>query len=391
MGKFGVLLLVVLALHSCTDTDPDHTAGGPDAAEGSLVAPVLPYLDTVLAANSGIALASNQFAICYHRPDAAYGPWNLWLWSAVRGGARYPFTGISNDVAIYIGDKTNFFNAGCRTLGLIVRTDAWAKDPGPDQFVSIDSGDRFVVFSGMEPVYPVQPLQPVFLSAALHEEPVNTIHIRLRLSHRYGLPLAVSNSGFAITGGLVVTDARNFSYRNSTDRNRNCSDDVLLKIAGPLNNSNTYVISHPSFSNTIPVSFAALPSQTPELPDTDKALLPEPVLDNHPRWVALYWAAWKFMREKITSGSTLNGFEPSYIDEGFNENIYQWDSCFMVAYAIYGLEVFPRWRPWTIFTTTNGPRTATSAAATTKRRAWRLARTTSTRRSLPGWSGAIGV
>lgn len=79
-------------------------------------------------------------------------------------------------------------------------------------------------------------------------------------------------------------------------------------------------------------------------PDLSRAViqkLPEPVLDRHPAWIDLYWAVWKFMHEKISAGNTANGFVPTYIDEGFNENIYQWDSCFMVAYAIYGLDVFP--------------------------------------------------
>ncbi len=83
------------------------------------------------------------------------------------------------------------------------------------------------------------------------------------------------------------------------------------------------------------------PRPAPELTAAVKRRLPEPILDDHADWIDLYWASWKFMHEKITRGRVRNGFVPLYIDEGFNENIYQWDSCFMVAYAMYGLGVFP--------------------------------------------------
>jgi hypothetical protein len=45
--------------------------------------------------------------------------------------------------------------------------------------------------------------------------------------------------------------------------------------------------------------------------------------------------------QKIQHGTAENGFAKSYMDEGFNELIYQWDSCFMTAFAVYAREVFP--------------------------------------------------
>jgi hypothetical protein len=69
--------------------------------------------------------------------------------------------------------------------------------------------------------------------------------------------------------------------------------------------------------------------------------LPEPVLEKDPPFVELYYAAWQMAWNKIKQGTTENGFEPYYMDEGFNELIYQWDLCFIASFAIYGRSVFP--------------------------------------------------
>ncbi len=340
-----LILIISLVLFCCLFfigcSDEDSLGSSFPVEIGSLVAPVLPNLDTVLTANADVTTTNDQFVVYYYRPDGDYSAWSLWLWSTVKGGAQYSFSGTTNGVAYYVGNMADFFNESTRVLGIIVRTDSWVKDPGMDQFFCIDNGNRFVVFSGVETVYPVESLRPRILKAVLFEEPVSSLNLRLTLSHKYGLPLSISNAGFTISGGLIVVDARNFDYRKSDNRTQNLADDVFISFTGTITNTNSYYISHPAFSNAMPVSFAGLPSETPELSTDDRNKLPQPVLDNHPQWVDLYWASWKFMREKITTGNVANGFAASYIDEGFNENIYQWDSCFMVAYAIYGLDVFP--------------------------------------------------
>lgn len=72
-----------------------------------------------------------------------------------------------------------------------------------------------------------------------------------------------------------------------------------------------------------------------------KNRLPEPVLEDDPEWVDLYYAAWEMAWNKIQHGTKKNGFAPSYMDEGFNELIYQWDICFITAFAVYGRDAFP--------------------------------------------------
>jgi glycogen debranching enzyme len=69
--------------------------------------------------------------------------------------------------------------------------------------------------------------------------------------------------------------------------------------------------------------------------------LPNPILSDHPEWVDLYWKAWHIAKTKIQYGTPQNGFVDEYMDEGFNPNIFQWDSCFMMMFARYGYNVFP--------------------------------------------------
>ncbi|GAB4340817.1 MAG: trehalase family glycosidase [Calditrichia bacterium] len=69
--------------------------------------------------------------------------------------------------------------------------------------------------------------------------------------------------------------------------------------------------------------------------------LPQPYLAEHGEWVDLYWKAWELLEGKIHHGTAANGLAESYLDEGFNELIYQWDSCFMAMFAMYGGGAFP--------------------------------------------------
>lgn len=70
-------------------------------------------------------------------------------------------------------------------------------------------------------------------------------------------------------------------------------------------------------------------------------LLPSPILDGEPALVDLYWRAWGMAWAKIGRGTADNGFAPLYLDEGFNEQIYQWDSSFICLFARYGARLLP--------------------------------------------------
>ena len=75
--------------------------------------------------------------------------------------------------------------------------------------------------------------------------------------------------------------------------------------------------------------------------DPYRHLLPAPVIDAEAGWVELYWTAWQMAFEKIAFGNADNGFVDAYMDEGFNEQIYQWDSSFIATFGRYGLALFP--------------------------------------------------
>jgi hypothetical protein len=70
-------------------------------------------------------------------------------------------------------------------------------------------------------------------------------------------------------------------------------------------------------------------------------LLPAPIVESRPDWVALYWAAWEMAWNKVSFGTADNGLVDAYMDEGFNEQIYQWDSSFLCLFGRYGLGLFP--------------------------------------------------
>lgn len=70
-------------------------------------------------------------------------------------------------------------------------------------------------------------------------------------------------------------------------------------------------------------------------------MFPQPVLSEHPDWIDLYWKAWEIASSKVQYGTETNGFVEEYLDEGFNSNIFQWDTCFMMFFAKYCNGVFP--------------------------------------------------
>ncbi len=96
-----------------------------------------------------------------------------------------------------------------------------------------------------------------------------------------------------------------------------------------------------SFNSIIKIGEPPVPQRVKSSRPFPKDKLPEPVLDSEPDLIDIYYAAWRMAWNKIKQGTKENGFAPYYMDEGFNELIYQWDTCFITAFAMYGLNVFP--------------------------------------------------
>jgi hypothetical protein len=72
-----------------------------------------------------------------------------------------------------------------------------------------------------------------------------------------------------------------------------------------------------------------------------RAQLPVPVLESHPEWLQLYWKTWELAWERLSFGDERNGFAPAFMEEAFNEQVYQWDSSFIALFARYAPSVFP--------------------------------------------------
>jgi len=72
-----------------------------------------------------------------------------------------------------------------------------------------------------------------------------------------------------------------------------------------------------------------------------KKYLPSPTIEGHPELVELYWQSWRMAFKNVSFGTKENHFVDAYMEEGYNEQIYQWDSIFMSMYGRYGGKLFP--------------------------------------------------
>ncbi len=73
-----------------------------------------------------------------------------------------------------------------------------------------------------------------------------------------------------------------------------------------------------------------------------RAELPEPVLPpQRAGWLDLYWRAWELAVQNVRHGNAANGFVDTYLDAAFSENIFQWDTCFIIMFARYAWHLLP--------------------------------------------------
>ncbi|RMD85823.1 MAG: hypothetical protein D6813_15725, partial [Calditrichaeota bacterium] len=97
----------------------------------------------------------------------------------------------------------------------------------------------------------------------------------------------------------------------------------------------------------LPVQIVSLKKQPEVSPSAGYTLekikdkMPGPILQKNPEWVELYWKAWEIGLKKIKKPTIFNGFVSEYMDEAFSDNIFQWDTCFMVLFGRYAWHVIP--------------------------------------------------
>ena len=71
-----------------------------------------------------------------------------------------------------------------------------------------------------------------------------------------------------------------------------------------------------------------------------KALLPEPVLPEHPGWVEMYWRAWEMAWSNLRRPKAGSGLTANFIDAASSDHAFMWDSCFMAQFGLYGRRAF---------------------------------------------------
>jgi len=87
----------------------------------------------------------------------------------------------------------------------------------------------------------------------------------------------------------------------------------------------------------------SLTSASPSIPEynTIKSLIPCPVLEQDSCWLEMYNYCWTEAFKKIKIPAPASGFASDYIDEGFNPNIFMWDTQFMILFWKYVHYLFP--------------------------------------------------
>ncbi len=73
----------------------------------------------------------------------------------------------------------------------------------------------------------------------------------------------------------------------------------------------------------------------------NKQNLPQPVLDGNKSWIDMYWKCWEIAFSGLKQPPAGSPFVSNWLDETFSENIFQWDTIFMMMFARYAHNVFP--------------------------------------------------
>ncbi len=76
--------------------------------------------------------------------------------------------------------------------------------------------------------------------------------------------------------------------------------------------------------------------------EIDMGDLPKVHFSEHPQWEEIYDAAWNIHKNNIQKiPAATNPEEPYYVDEAFRENIFVWDTMFMMMFDKWGMNQFP--------------------------------------------------
>ena len=80
--------------------------------------------------------------------------------------------------------------------------------------------------------------------------------------------------------------------------------------------------------------------RAPDLPPALRARLPAPTVAEQPELEDLYWRSWAIAFDKVRTPNRESGLI-RFVDEGFSDNIFQWDTCFMLSFLRYAVDHLP--------------------------------------------------
>ena len=69
--------------------------------------------------------------------------------------------------------------------------------------------------------------------------------------------------------------------------------------------------------------------------------LPAPIFDENPLWLKMYWKSWELAFRNFHEPAAGSGYVSQFIDAAFNQNIFQWDTCFMTMFCNYAYPLVP--------------------------------------------------
>ena len=71
-----------------------------------------------------------------------------------------------------------------------------------------------------------------------------------------------------------------------------------------------------------------------------KSRLPDPYWKGREDAVECYWKAWKSVFARLKRATPENGFHTNYVDTGYFQDFFMWDTCFCMFYGRYGSRAF---------------------------------------------------
>ncbi|SFJ80324.1 Trehalase [Paenibacillus sp. UNC496MF] len=88
--------------------------------------------------------------------------------------------------------------------------------------------------------------------------------------------------------------------------------------------------------------FLGMPPEERALPSYAEAaeLLPRPHWEGRETELGLYWKAWELAFGHLRKANARNGFPANYIDTAFNNDLFMYDSSFILLYGMYGRRAF---------------------------------------------------